>query len=542
LTVDALQAANPDVQDRGGQARVTAVAAGRLDAAAAGAAGATAEPATLGFGVVGPGSLPSKSLKITNTGTAAATFNIAVVARDQSSARVTVNPSSLQLIPQQSGTVTVQLEGTPPSPGSYEGAVTISGGNTNMRVPYLYLVGDGVAANIIPIAGGSFTSAVSDPVTWLLAFKLVDRYGVPIVNAPVQFKVVSGGGSITQGDAATDRLGIAGAFALVGSTPGDQVFTATAGGLTVEFDGVARPVPAIATNGVVNAASGTVGQGLAPGSYISIFGTALSDSAKALSTTSLPLSMAGVSVSFDGTGVSVPGRFSYVSDRQINVQIPWELQGQAWAKMKVSIGNAISSELYTVPLADFSHPRVQEEYVKPLMRSLFSDAPGCLNADGLKTDFMADKIHPVFPVYDRAWRGEERFIQCTLQLFYDEMKAHKPDAMMLGCTAHPFFIGCQDLIRTYDVPNSQRQHADRCTMLRHLNPGNLVSLDMSETRSLADIEEHLAMAYQENMLYECGRIAPDPNTGEFALGAEYRTLLKRKLGAWGNSACLTTAR
>ncbi|HEY3379128.1 MAG TPA: TIM-barrel domain-containing protein [Armatimonadota bacterium] len=184
------------------------------------------------------------------------------------------------------------------------------------------------------------------------------------------------------------------------------------------------------------------------------------------------------------------------------------------------------------PLLDYSNPRAQEEYARPLMRYFFSDEPGCLNADGMKTDFMADKIFPEFPVYDRAWRGEERFILHTLELFYAEMRRYKPDGMMLGSVVHPCFIGCQDLIRTYDVPFSQRQHADRNVFTRHFNPGNLVSLDLCETRSLADVEEHLRMAQQGNMSYELGRIAVDPATGEFALGPDYLRLLKRKLPIW----------
>jgi hypothetical protein len=58
---------------------------------------------------------------------------------------------------------------------------------------------------------------------------------------------------------------------------------------------------------------------------------------------------------------------------------------------------------------------VQEEYVKPLVRLRFCDAPGCCNADGIKTDFMADKIHPNVPVYDPEWRREERFIFSTFR-------------------------------------------------------------------------------------------------------------------------------
>lgn len=56
-----------------------------------------------------------------------------------------------------------------------------------------------------------------------------------------------------------------------------------------------------------------------------------------------------------------------------------------------------------MPMIDFSNPKVQKEYVEPLARLFFSSEPDCLDADELKLDFMADKIHPVFPVYDTEW-------------------------------------------------------------------------------------------------------------------------------------------
>jgi len=194
---------------------------------------------------------------------------------------------------------------------------------------------------------------------------------------------------------------------------------------------------------------------------------------------------------------------------------------------------------WDMPLIDYSNPRTQEEYVRPMARYFFSSEPDCLNADGLKVDFMADKVHPGFGTHDPSWRGEERFLLNTQRLLYDLMKSHKPDAMLLGCTAHPFFGSCQDLIRTFDVPDSQQQHVDRWQMLRHFNPGNLISLDLSETRSLADVEEHLRMAVEQEMLYELARIAPNPATGEFELGNAYIELVKRKLAAWPNAASST---
>lgn len=346
--------ANPNVQDAGGQARVAAVGAGRLDVAAARAANATVVPATLGFGVIGTGSLPlTTTLTVTNTSDVATTFAVAVNRRDADSrVGIAVEPTSLPLAGGASGTVSVRLTGTTPAAGSYEGALTLTGGGTTLRVPYLYLVGDGVANNIIPVINGEFTGVVND-IDWLIGFKVVDRYGVPVVNAPVQFRVVSGGGQIVEGDANTDRLGIAAAWVDLGSVYGDQIFSATVGGLTTEFFGWARPLPAISSGGVVNAASGTVDRGLAPGSYASIFGSGMSDAAKALSTSSLPLSMAGVSVSFDASGVSVPGRLSYVSDGQVNAQIPWELRDKSSVQMKVTVWD-IPSALYTLQLNTYS--------------------------------------------------------------------------------------------------------------------------------------------------------------------------------------------
>ncbi|MGH8337793.1 MAG: hypothetical protein ACRETL_13450, partial [Gammaproteobacteria bacterium] len=67
----------------------------------------------------------------------------------------------------------------------------------------------------------------------------------------------------------------------------------------------------------------------------------------------LPISLAGVSVSFDDPTrtLSLPGHISYVSPSQINVQVPWELQGGSSVMMKVSIGNS-ESALYSLQLAD----------------------------------------------------------------------------------------------------------------------------------------------------------------------------------------------
>ena len=67
----------------------------------------------------------------------------------------------------------------------------------------------------------------------------------------------------------------------------------------------------------------------------------------------LPLQIDYVTVSFavPSAGISVAGHPTYVSPGQVNVQVPWELQGQSSVQVKVSIDGDLLSNVFTVPLA-----------------------------------------------------------------------------------------------------------------------------------------------------------------------------------------------
>lgn len=128
---------------------------------------------------------------------------------------------------------------------------------------------------------------------------------------------------------------------------------------------------------------------------------------------------------------------------------------------------------------DYSDPRIQEEYLKPLMRRFFSSEPGCFNLDGIKTDFLADKIHPETPLHDPAWRGEEIYFRKLTELFYTEMRNNKPEALHLGCSGHYWLAEFLDLNRTYDVHSTNwLEHEERARMLIATAPGATVSYDM----------------------------------------------------------------
>jgi minor extracellular serine protease Vpr len=331
--------------------------AGKLDAGAAVNASVTASPATISFGVLNSGSLPAtRQIEITNSGPGAVT--LAIAAGQTPGATLTLDKQSLSLAPNASDTISVRLSGSVPSSGSYSGAITIQGSEVSLRVPYLYLVGDGAPYNMIPLTGSNFDGTVSQGIPeGIISFKVVDRYGVPVSGAPVSWTVLNGG-TVQFADTATDAYGVAAAQPILGSLPGVYSYRAVvpAAGPTMRltFSGNARLAPTIAANGVVNAASFEANPA-APGSYISIFGSGLSDTSGATSTAILPLAIDYVNVSFDvpAAQISVPGHLTYVSPGQINVQVPWELQGLSSAQVKVTIDYS-NGNVATVPLSDYA--------------------------------------------------------------------------------------------------------------------------------------------------------------------------------------------
>lgn len=130
-------------------------------------------------------------------------------------------------------------------------------------------------------------------------------------------------------------------------------------------------------------------------------------------------------------------------------------------------------------MRDYSHPATQAEYFQPLFRKLFSSEPGCYNLDGVKTDFLADKIHSETPVHDPSWRGEERYFIEMTRLFYTEMRKYKADALHLAGAGNYWLAEHIDLNRTYDVHSSNwREHEERGLMLAATTPGAPVSYDM----------------------------------------------------------------
>jgi minor extracellular serine protease Vpr len=354
-------------QDGGANPSLVEVGAGLLQAQKAVISSVQVTPSSVSFGLLS-GSLPgAQSLAVSNTGAGAVNLALAVNALvPAAGTSVTVSPASLTLAPGATGNVTVSLSGGVPAPGRYEGLITVTGGPTPLNVPYMFLVGDNTPYDVIPVYGQYFDGPINQqlpPGEGPFIIRVIDRYGAPVSNASVAWADTTGdNGYIVSGiqntATTTDINGVAYATPNLGSTVGTQSFTATVNGMTVPFDGNARVTPAINPGGIVDAASGKF-SAVAPGSWISIYGTNLSDYTDNAFSVPFPLGIDYVAFSFDagcasGTcAVSVPGRFQFVSPDQLNVLVPWELAGQTSATVKVIINYTYSAE-YTLQLASYS--------------------------------------------------------------------------------------------------------------------------------------------------------------------------------------------
>lgn len=337
--------------ESGNPAGVPSLGGGKLDAGAAVESFLTVDPPTISLGEVTATPITTP-LQITNTGSSNVTLSLAVAAASSAaSTRVTLDQTSITLAPGASGTVNAVLSGGVPAPGMYFGDVTIQGGIVPLHIPYLFLASAGYPANLIAVNGGGDGSVSQDigPV----GVELTDQFGLPIAGVPVTFTAT--GGTVRNADSKTNAYGIASAEAILGNQPGKYDFNATGLGLSWDFLGTVLARPNITQ--IVDAASFEPGKPVAPGSYISIFGSALSAVTDSTPSATLPLAIDSVLVSFDvpAANISVPGHLIYVSPGQVNVQVPWELQGQSSAEVKVTMsspnGGYAYGNVYTLSLA-----------------------------------------------------------------------------------------------------------------------------------------------------------------------------------------------
>jgi uncharacterized protein (TIGR03437 family) len=366
------------------------IGAGRLDAGAAVNASVTAEPSNISFGYVKSGALPiAKSITITNRGSNSATLAVSVACcavngtanTAVSGITVAANQQTLTLAAGAATALTVTLSGTVPKASEYSGTVTLQGSGITLRMPFMFLVGSGVAHNMNLVSGTGMEGVPGADLGAIPVVQVTDQYGVPVVGAAVSLSVSPAGSltfrsvtgapacspnnSTTVTSCSTDNYGFAWADLVLGAQSGVPTISVTAAGVkdTITVYIVAQPTTT--TAGVVNDAS--FKGPIVPGSYVAIFGTDLVDAdflsnpsgdGPTLTTSNdLPLVIDGTTVSFDvpSAGISVPGHLVFASSLQVNVQVPWELAGQSSVQVKVTVDDgSLLGNVVTVPVAPYA--------------------------------------------------------------------------------------------------------------------------------------------------------------------------------------------
>jgi uncharacterized protein (TIGR03437 family) len=396
---------------------VQQIGAGLLDANAAVTASVTAVPSTLSYGYVSSKTTLPANIPVTvqNNGSASVTLAVAVTATNPATgATVKTDQTSLTLAAGAKTTLNVSLNGSAPAPGEYSGAVTLTSASPaiTLRMPYEFLVSDATVNFVNPLydlgdwQGGGVTGAYGavNQDMGPLPVQVLDQYGVPIPGTSITYTVQTPGtlnlkavpgtagstgnvvpfqpsnctpsSSSSTLTCTTNNYGIAWVELVngptaVGSTNFAEVdATESTSGADIPDQVSIIPVPSL-TSVQDDAAFGTT---ISPGSYIALFGTNLADPNSLVNPTTgdkvdvtyssgrLPLVWDYTTVSFDAPAsgslpaISVPGYVEYVSTGQINVLVPWELEGYPSVNVKeIYQGTAaIYSNVLNVPVSNYT--------------------------------------------------------------------------------------------------------------------------------------------------------------------------------------------
>jgi uncharacterized protein (TIGR03437 family) len=115
------------------------------------------------------------------------------------------------------------------------------------------------------------------------------------------------------------------------------------------FSGIAGAQPVLFDGGVINGASFAKGQAVTPGSIVAIYGSGLAATTLAGSTVPLSTVIGDTSVTING--IAAP--LYFVSEGQVNAQLPWNLPASGTVNVVLSRGSTPSAPT-TVSLAPFA--------------------------------------------------------------------------------------------------------------------------------------------------------------------------------------------
>jgi len=296
----------------------------------------------LGFeGVAGREASASQTVRVTNLG--GGSLNWTAVASTTGGNWLSVTPAGGL----NAGTVTVTARPTELAVGSYAGRITftaVGAANSPRTVPVSLRVRDPLPPSLrVNLGAVSFSATLGSPNPASQRLEITNAGDGALQWRASAVSFNGGPWLAISPDAGANAGTVMVSADTAGLQPGNY-----AGRITVTADGalnspvpvpvfltVERPRPTVGRNGVVNAASYTTL--VAAGGIASVFGSNLGPRDGVTFTLDrsqkLPTTLAGTRITFDG----VPAPLFYVSFRQVNLQIPYEMAGRDSARMVVNV-------------------------------------------------------------------------------------------------------------------------------------------------------------------------------------------------------------
>ena len=150
-----------------------------------------------------------------------------------------------------------------------------------------------------------------------------------------------------------------------------------------------------------------------------------------------------------------------------------------WNRLGVPDEECIRNAAGAAVNVDPTNP-AYEKRLRAMIRRLLSDAPGCLNGDGVKIDGeMMIPTGPALTNHATLWGLELQ--RRYLGIIRDEAKRHKKDALIGTFTAAPYLSDLSDVVRTADqfsirgTPEDTMIH--RARLLAITQPGCPIDTD-----------------------------------------------------------------
>ena len=196
----------------------------------------------------------------------------------------------------------------------------------------------------------------------------------------------------------------------------------------------------------------------------------------------------------------------------------------AWHNEDIDPGEAITRDGKVV-CGDPTNP-AYEKRLREMVRKYISDAPDCLNADGIKVDgLLGLPTGKGLKNMGNIWGLELQ--KKYLEIMYSELKKHKPEACLSVFTANPYLDRFSDMIRLADLYTNRlspaRTMLDRAALIKGCHPD--VPIDCDGGLYFHQGEDYMQSLYTQ---LECGipciYTAEYIRTGRFFFTPEFKKL------------------